>query len=79
MKLATVNLELNIDMEQILSKDIIHSRVGTGAILGFDPGMSSTHRYPHGIFQGSLPSIPTTTPKFLAYQVFIARFMDITP
>ncbi|KAE8057008.1 hypothetical protein FH972_013731 [Carpinus fangiana] len=64
MKLATVNPELNIDMEQILSKDIIHSRASTGAILGFGPGMSSTHRYPHGIFQGSLPSIPTATPKF---------------
>ena len=26
--------------------------------------MSSTHPYPHGIYQGTLPSIPSTTPKF---------------
>ncbi|KAF3953951.1 hypothetical protein CMV_020647 [Castanea mollissima] len=64
MKLATVNPELNIDIEQILSKDIIHSRGGTGAILGFGPGMSSSHPYPHGIYQGTLPSIPSTTPKY---------------
>lgn len=64
MKLATVNPELNVDIEQILSKDIIHSRGATGAILGFGPGMSSTHPYPHGIYQGTLPSIPSTTPKF---------------
>ncbi|XP_041018451.1 transcription factor bHLH74-like [Juglans microcarpa x Juglans regia] len=64
MKLATVNPELNIDIEQILSKDIINSRGGVGAILGFAPGMSSSHGYPRGIFQGTFPSIPSTTPKY---------------
>ncbi|XP_057973253.1 transcription factor bHLH74-like isoform X2 [Malania oleifera] len=60
MKLATVNPELNIDVERLLSKDILHSRGNNAAILGFGPGMSSSpsHPYPHGISQGSLSGIP---------------------
>ncbi|KAA8528437.1 hypothetical protein F0562_035792 [Nyssa sinensis] len=48
MKLATVNPELNIDIERILSKDILHSRSGSTPILGFGPGISSSHPYPQG-------------------------------
>ncbi|KAG2692429.1 hypothetical protein I3760_08G054000 [Carya illinoinensis] len=64
MKLATVNPEQNVDIEQILSKDIINSRSDTGAILGFVPGSSSSHRFHRGTFQGTLPSISSTTPKY---------------
>ncbi|KAL5844648.1 hypothetical protein ACOSQ4_010606 [Xanthoceras sorbifolium] len=64
MKLATVNPELNIDIERILSKDILHSRSGGVPILGFSTGMNSSQPYPHGIFQGTMPSIPSTNPQF---------------
>ncbi|KAA8538262.1 hypothetical protein F0562_027915 [Nyssa sinensis] len=60
MKLATVNPELNIDIEQILSKDILHSRSGSAPILGYGSGMSSSHAYP----QGTLPGIRSTNPPF---------------
>ncbi|KAK9271032.1 hypothetical protein L1049_026621 [Liquidambar formosana] len=64
MKLATINPELNIDIERILSKDILHSRSGSATILGIRPGMNSSHPYQHGIIQGTLPGIPSTTPQF---------------
>ncbi|KAK3231182.1 hypothetical protein Dsin_003063 [Dipteronia sinensis] len=64
MKLATVNPELNIDLERILSKDILHSRSGGLPILGFSPGMNSSQPYPHGLFPGTMPSIPSTNPQF---------------
>ncbi|KAJ0087577.1 hypothetical protein Patl1_08779 [Pistacia atlantica] len=64
MKLATVNPELNIDIERILSKDILHSRSGGAAILGFSSGMNSSQPYSHGIFQGAMPTIPTANPQF---------------
>ncbi|PQP93478.1 transcription factor bHLH74 [Prunus yedoensis var. nudiflora] len=64
MKLATVNPEINIDIERILSKDILNSRSGSGAIFGFSPGISSSHPYPHGMFPGNLPSMPSSAPQF---------------
>ncbi|KAH0988353.1 hypothetical protein GBA52_015530 [Prunus armeniaca] len=64
MKLATVNPELNIDIERILSKDILNSRSGSGAIFGYSPGISSSHPYPHGMFPGNLPSMPSSAPQF---------------
>ncbi|KAF3447477.1 hypothetical protein FNV43_RR12663 [Rhamnella rubrinervis] len=64
MKLATVNPELNIDLERILSKDILNSRGGNGPIVGFGPGINSSQPYPHGMFQGTLPTIPSTAPQF---------------
>ncbi|XP_024963139.1 transcription factor bHLH74-like isoform X2 [Cynara cardunculus var. scolymus] len=54
MKLATVNPELNIDIERLVFKDMVHSR-GSSSNPGF--GFSSSHSYPHG----SLTGIPTTT------------------
>ncbi|TXG67788.1 hypothetical protein EZV62_009063 [Acer yangbiense] len=60
MKLATVNPELNIYIERILSKDILHSRSGGVPILGFSPGMNSSH----GLFPGTMPSIPNSNPQF---------------
>ncbi|XP_015885134.4 transcription factor bHLH74 isoform X2 [Ziziphus jujuba] len=64
MKLATVNPELNIDIERILSKDILNSRGGNGAIFGFGPGINSSQPYQHGIFQGTLPTVPSTSPQY---------------
>ncbi|KAF9621529.1 hypothetical protein IFM89_022547 [Coptis chinensis] len=65
MKLSTVNPELSVDIEQIISKDILCSRVGGSTILGFGPGISLSHTHPH-ISQGSVdgqlhpvPQIPT--------------------
>uniref|UniRef100_A0A5B7BK99 Putative transcription factor bHLH74 isoform X2 n=1 Tax=Davidia involucrata TaxID=16924 RepID=A0A5B7BK99_DAVIN len=60
MKLATVNPELNVDIEQILSKDILHSQSGSAPILGYGSGMSSSHPYPQGIY----PGITSTNPPF---------------
>ncbi|XVF36465.1 hypothetical protein REPUB_Repub19eG0061000 [Reevesia pubescens] len=45
MKLATVNPELNLDLERILSKDILHSRGGSAALLRFGPGMNTSHAF----------------------------------
>ncbi|CAI9266375.1 unnamed protein product [Lactuca saligna] len=60
MKLATVNPELNIDMDRLVFKDlqILHSRGSTSNPgFGFSPALSSSHHsYPH-----SHPH-PTTAP-----------------
>ncbi|KAI3685858.1 hypothetical protein L6452_35119 [Arctium lappa] len=56
MKLATVNPELNIDIDRLVFKDMVHSR--SNPAFGYSPvALSSSHSYPHG----SLPGIPTTT------------------
>ncbi|XVE70235.1 hypothetical protein DITRI_Ditri10aG0056500 [Diplodiscus trichospermus] len=60
MKLATVNPEINLDLERILSKDILHSPGGSAAALRFGPGMNSSH----GIFPGTISGIPSTNPQF---------------
>ncbi|KAG9135293.1 hypothetical protein Leryth_015194 [Lithospermum erythrorhizon] len=62
MKLATVNPEVNIDMERLLSsKDILHARSAGSAALAIPPGLSSSHLSP-GILQanfiGGAPNIP---------------------
>ncbi|XP_068654946.1 transcription factor bHLH49-like isoform X2 [Aristolochia californica] len=54
MKLATVNPELNFDIERILSKDILPSQTGTVAVLKFAPGMSSSNPLMLGPPQGAL-------------------------
>ncbi|KAJ7966487.1 Transcription factor [Quillaja saponaria] len=59
MKLATVNPELNFDIEQILSKDIRHSRVGNGATLGCT-GINPSLPFPQGIIPGTLPTIQSS-------------------
>ncbi|CAN6682311.1 unnamed protein product [Malus baccata var. baccata] len=64
MKLATVNPELNIDIERILSKDILNSRSGGGAVFRFSPGIGSPHPYHPGMFHGNLPSMLTSAPQF---------------
>lgn len=67
MKLATVNPELNIDIERLLSKDasqVLNSRGGNGALFGLGSGIGSSQHYPHGIFHGTMPSIPNAAPQF---------------
>ncbi|KAD6119598.1 hypothetical protein R6Q59_025587 [Mikania micrantha] len=58
MKLATVNPELNVDIDRLMFKDMLHSRASTSnPAYGFGPTLSPSHSYPHG----SLPGIPTST------------------
>ncbi|XP_022772933.1 transcription factor bHLH74-like isoform X2 [Durio zibethinus] len=65
MKLATVNPELNLDLERILSEEILHSRgESAAAVLGFRPGINSSHSFSPGIFQGTMSGIPSTNPQF---------------
>ncbi|KAE8701705.1 Transcription factor bHLH62 [Hibiscus syriacus] len=64
MKLATVNPELNIDLERILSKDILYSRGGSAAVLGIGPAINSSCPFSSGIFPGTIPGIPSTNPQF---------------
>ncbi|GMI77285.1 CRY2-interacting bHLH 4 [Hibiscus trionum] len=64
MKLATVNPELNIDVERILSKDILHSQGGSAAVLGIGPGINSSHPFSSDIFPGTIPGIPSTNLQF---------------
>ncbi|GAU26924.1 hypothetical protein TSUD_05940 [Trifolium subterraneum] len=63
MKLATVNPELNFDVERLLSKDILQSRIGLG-IGGFVPGMSSSHPFPSASFQGNMSGLPSSSTQF---------------
>ncbi|XP_039066493.1 transcription factor bHLH74-like [Hibiscus syriacus] len=64
MKLATVNLELNIDLERFLSKDILYSRGGSAAVLGIGPAINSSCPFSSGIFPGTVPGILSTNPEF---------------
>ncbi|XP_057721436.1 transcription factor bHLH74-like isoform X1 [Arachis stenosperma] len=63
MKLATVNPELNFDVERILSKEILQSRLGHG-IVGYGVGMSSPHPFSNGSFQGNMAGMPSTSTQF---------------
>ncbi|KNA24519.1 hypothetical protein SOVF_015210 [Spinacia oleracea] len=51
MKLATVNPELNFDIERLLTKDILHSRGNDSSALGFNQGIGSSHAFSQGIHQ----------------------------
>ncbi|XWS21327.1 hypothetical protein CRYUN_Cryun30bG0046000 [Craigia yunnanensis] len=64
MKLATVNPELNLDFERLLSNDVLLSRGGSAAVLGFGPGINSSHTFSPGIFPGTFSGIPSTNPQF---------------
>ncbi|XP_023536428.1 transcription factor bHLH74-like isoform X2 [Cucurbita pepo subsp. pepo] len=64
MKLATVNPDVNVDIERILSNDIFHARGSNGTVLGYDPGLSAVSPVPpHRIFQlqGTMSNMPTNT------------------
>ncbi|KAI3503298.1 hypothetical protein L1887_31738 [Cichorium endivia] len=61
MKLATANPELNIDIDRLVFKDILHSRGSTSnPAFGFGP---SSHSYPHG-------SLPSTAPIILFEEIY---------
>ncbi|KAL0325384.1 UNVERIFIED_CONTAM: Transcription factor [Sesamum radiatum] len=63
MKLATVNPELNVDIDRILSKDILQLRGSNATGHGITPGLSLSHSlppYPQGTFNGA----PGPTPPF---------------
>ncbi|XP_019436983.1 PREDICTED: transcription factor bHLH74-like isoform X3 [Lupinus angustifolius] len=64
MKLATVNPELNFDVEQILSKDILQSRIGGHGIGGYGPSLSSSHPFPNASFHGTMNGMPSTSTQF---------------
>ncbi|XP_073107404.1 transcription factor bHLH62 isoform X2 [Elaeis guineensis] len=48
MKLVAVNPELDLDIKQILSKDILHSLHRSPAIPGFGMELNQTHPHLHG-------------------------------
>ncbi|KAJ4879103.1 Transcription factor bHLH74 [Raphanus sativus] len=52
MKLATVNPELNIDIDRILAKDLLQSRDRNTPMLGLNP---------YSGFEGTMPNLSTTT------------------
>ncbi|KAL0697543.1 hypothetical protein Bca4012_053665 [Brassica carinata] len=52
MKLATVNPELNIDIDRILAKDLLQSRDRNNPMLGLNPFSG---------YQGTMPNLSTTT------------------
>ncbi|KAJ0963360.1 hypothetical protein J5N97_028482 [Dioscorea zingiberensis] len=55
MKLAAVNPEMNFDIEQILSKEILHHpQDGNVATLGFSLGMNTPHSHLHGVIQADV-------------------------
>ncbi|XP_042497920.1 transcription factor bHLH74-like isoform X2 [Macadamia integrifolia] len=60
MKLATVNPELNIDVDRLLCKDI---QVGGSTVLGFDPKMSSPLPHTQITPQGAMPAIQSANPQ----------------
>ncbi|GAB4852409.1 hypothetical protein Ancab_016603 [Ancistrocladus abbreviatus] len=61
MKLATVNPELNFEIEQLLSKNFLNSQGAGTSNLGCNPRMTSSHPYSQGFHQGTLSGIPTTS------------------
>ncbi|CAH9053583.1 unnamed protein product [Cuscuta europaea] len=65
MKLATVNPEVNLDMERVLSKDILHTHgINSGALHG-PPGQGFNSSLPFpgsGIPPGTYSSLPNTAP-----------------
>ncbi|XP_042018056.1 transcription factor bHLH74-like isoform X1 [Salvia splendens] len=63
MKLATVNPELNMDIDRLLSKDILHLRGGNTTQLGVPPGLSSSLPFPQ-YPQGAFSSAPGTGSPF---------------
>ncbi|CAN4122511.1 unnamed protein product [Withania somnifera] len=63
MKLATVNPELNFDIDRILSKEMLHQQTSNAALLGLGPGLTSSLPFP-GISHGSFTGIPATTTPF---------------
>ncbi|GAB2269573.1 hypothetical protein Dimus_004494 [Dionaea muscipula] len=64
MKLATVNPELNINIERILSKDVHCSHGGAASIPSLNLGISPSNPYSQGFVLRSPSGIPNTTPHY---------------
>ncbi|KAG4930991.1 hypothetical protein JHK84_047979 [Glycine max] len=60
MKLATVNPELNFDVDMIISKDVSEGH-GTGA---YGPSINSSHTFPNRSFHGTLAGMPSASSQF---------------
>lgn len=60
MKLSTVNPRLDFNIEGLLAKDILQSRMATSSTLGFSPDMPmaypSLHPSQQGLIQAGLPA-----------------------
>ncbi|KAL2489109.1 transcription factor bHLH [Forsythia ovata] len=63
MKLATVNPELDADIERILSKDILQFRSNNPATHGIGSGLSSPHPF-MGFSPGTFPGVPGSNPPY---------------
>ncbi|GFP87580.1 transcription factor bhlh74 [Phtheirospermum japonicum] len=61
MKLATVNPEVNVDIERLLSKDVNYNNNATA--LGIGPGLSSSHAFT-GLPLGSINGFQGTSTPF---------------
>ncbi|XP_073304809.1 transcription factor bHLH74 isoform X2 [Primulina huaijiensis] len=63
MKLATVNPELNLDVDQILSKNMLNSQGGIAKTHGINPGLSPSHAF-RGFSHGNFNGLPGTIQHF---------------
>ncbi|XP_075485793.1 transcription factor bHLH74 isoform X1 [Primulina tabacum] len=63
MKLATVNPELNVDVDQILSKNMLNSQGGIAKTHGINPGLSPSHAF-RGFSHGNFNGLPGTIQPF---------------
>ncbi|XP_050372158.1 transcription factor bHLH49 [Argentina anserina] len=65
MKLATVNPRLDLNIESLLEKDMLQSRVGASSSLGFSPDMHIAYPPLHpsqsGLIQAGLPGMGSST------------------
>ncbi|XP_061991165.1 transcription factor bHLH49 isoform X2 [Rosa rugosa] len=65
MKLATVNPRLDLNIESLLEKDILQSRVGPSSSMGFSPDMHIAYPPLHpsqsGLIQAGLPGMGSSS------------------
>ncbi|KAM5567527.1 hypothetical protein ABKV19_015548 [Rosa sericea] len=65
MKLATVNPRLDLNIESLLEKDILQSRVGPSSSMGFSPDMRIAYPPLHpsqsGLIQAGLPGMGSSS------------------
>nr|GMC52478.1 transcription factor bHLH74 [Ipomoea batatas] len=61
MKLATVNPEINLEIQQAMTKEIFATQSSNVPLRGFIHGISSSQTFP-GFQQGDFANIPNTIP-----------------
>ncbi|OIT30706.1 PREDICTED: transcription factor bHLH49-like [Nicotiana attenuata] len=69
MKLATVNPQLDFNLDGLLAKDILHSRAGPSSSLVFPPDnmtmpYTSLHALQSGLLQSGFPGVGNCTDSF---------------